>query len=142
MKARNSVQVTTTPTATPTASTVENPYASLLTINTVPPPCRKSTVSYYMHKYYGSRVRCEYDQVYAESCKVWHEASEEERHALGMKEPAPVAVRKAVTAQVMERESAEFMASLLVENDCDFDARMETWLAEKTVPTTPQQYHK
>lgn len=95
-----------------------------------------------MHEFYGSRVRHEYDQVYAKRCEEWDAASPEERHAQGMKEPAPVALRKAMTRKVMEGESAEFMADLQAQNDCEFDARMQAWRDGKAAPTTPQQYHR
>lgn len=138
MKAQNSIQVSTVAAAT---SAVANPYASLLTINTVPPPCRKSIGAYYMHKFY-SRIKPEFDRVYAERCAQWDAASEERRQALDMKEPAPVALRQAVTKQCMEAESDEFLAELQSENESDFEARMQTWVDEKRAPTSPQQFHK
>ncbi|KZP08579.1 hypothetical protein FIBSPDRAFT_1052319 [Athelia psychrophila] len=117
LKAQNSVLAPTIAAA----SEADNPYASLLSINTVPPPCRKSIGSYYMHEFYASRVRHEYDQVYAKCCEEWD-----------------AAVRRNETPK---GESAEFMADLQARNDSEFDVRMQTWRDGKTAPTTPQQYH-
>lgn len=93
-----------------------------------------------MHRFYSSRIKPVYEKVYAERCEEWDTASKEQQ--LGMKEPAPVVLRQEVAKQCMEAESEEFLADLRAENESDFDARMQTWLDEKTVPTSPQQFHK
>lgn len=123
------------------ASTVANPYASLLGITTVPAPRKRGLKAYYMHKHYATRVKPEFLRRWSTACSAWTESNAEDRARSNMVQPHEVALRAKVTQEFLDAESPAFKAALEVENQSDYELRALDWKRQMQVSTTPQEFH-
>lgn len=128
--------------ATAPVAAAANPFASMLSLNTVPAPTRKNLTSYYMSKYYPTRIKAHYDRRWLEVSRAWDATTLEDRTIQNLKRPSAVAVRRALAEQIMATESPYFLELLKIENEAAYDERRKAWESGKMAATTPQEYHQ
>lgn len=124
------------------APTESDPLASTFNMKTGPPPSRKSLTAFYMHKYYVSHVKDAYQRTWSRLSAVWDATSEEEKIRLGLQKPSAVAVRANISKEFLDGESAAFRAELQLQNQADYEERMEAWSKLQEDSVTAQQFHQ
>lgn len=121
-----------------------NPFAELLSLETVKRPVRKSRLAHYMAEYYVSHgIKADFQKRRKVLEQAWDAMTEEERAERGSLElPEPVAMRAELTRSYMNAESEEFLERLDEDNEVEYQRRLAVYEKDKKSATTPQEYHQ
>lgn len=121
-----------------------NPFAGLLGLKTNDQPSRKSRIAYYQKEYFERRgALAEYNARLAALTREWKETTAEEKVEQGLPAelPHPVTLRRKVAIEYLDAESDEFVKTLDIEIQTQYDESMAEWRKGCTKSTTPAEYH-